>query len=248
MESPFTAIPHYFYYIYNVGSGTLIDINTSNDEVVGNSSNQSESQQWQLQILSNGYYHITNRATGQALNDPTAGQPTATTEIGSHLNLAISDSSDLRQQWQLVAQGSGRYNLNNAYSSHTVNLSGGSRNTGTPLLSYTNDSRNGSSNNRMWRIEYADSLVINPTGLDEAPSDTYGIDYALAYDPVSGRLHFGADDISLLTFNVQVYDQTGRCLITFRASEGTYISQLPRGIYVIAWTVEGKRRSVKLQR
>ena len=186
---------------------------------------------------------ITNRATGFALNDPTAGEPTATTLTGTQLNTVRADSLDLRQQWDIVRQEQGRYNLINRFSEHAANLSGGNTADGTPILSYTSDERNSTSNNRLWVIEEAPDQGGNVIeGLNEMA------DYALAYDPQSGRLHFGADNLSAFNFPVRVYDQSGRLVANFRAKEGTSLINLPRGLYIVSWYAQGRQKSVKLVR
>ncbi|MBR5432137.1 MAG: RICIN domain-containing protein, partial [Bacteroidales bacterium] len=240
----FDAKKDVYYTISNIGSGTFVDVNLGTETVCANSYNEeSESQQWLITPLKNGYMFITNRATGYALNDPTEGEPTATTLTGTQLNTVPADSLDERQQWDIVSQEQGRYNLVNRFSEHAANLSGGGTDDGTAILSYTSDERNSSSNNRLWFIEEARNQSGNIIeGLEE---DT---DYALAYDSQSGRLHFGADNLEAFTFPVRIYDQSGRLVTTFQASHGTSLSQLPRGLYIITWNAQGRQKSVKLVR
>ncbi len=247
-EEPQPKIPDFetdtlkYYAIGNVGSGTTFDVDMGTDVVCANSyDEQSETQQWRIFPLSNGYMHLTNRATGLALNDPTEGTPTATTLTGTQLNVVVSDSLDERQQWDLVSQGSGRFNLINRFSQHGANLSAGSSANGTRIISYTSDDRNASSKNRMWTIT---PVADVPDGIEE----TEQVDYALAYDPTSHRLHFGSDDMEKMNFAVRLYDQTGRLLRTFRASDGCSLQGLPRGLYIVSWNINGKVRSVKFKR
>ena len=247
-EEPQPKIPDFetdtlkYYAIGNVGSGTTFDVDMGTDVVCANSyDEQSETQQWRIFPLSNGYMHLTNRATGLALNDPTEGTPTATTLTGTQLNVVVSDSLDERQQWDLVSQGSGRFNLINRFSQHGANLSAGSSANGTRIISYTSDDRNASSKNRMWTIT---PVADVPDGIEE----TEQVDYALAYDPTAHRLHFGSDDMENMNFAVRLYDQTGRLLRTFRASDGCSLQGLPRGLYIVSWNINGKVRSVKFKR
>lgn len=247
-EEPQPKIPDFetdtlkYYAIGNVGSGTTFDVDMGTDVVCANSyDEQSETQQWRIFPLSNGYMHLTNRATGLALNDPTEGTPTATTLTGTQLNVVVSDSLDERQQWDLVSQGSGRFNLINRFSQHGANLSAGSSANGTRIISYTSDDRNASSKNRMWTIT---PVADVPDGIEE----TEQVDYALAYDPTTHRLHFGSDDMEKMNFAVRLYDQTGRLLRTFRASDGCSLQGLPRGLYIVSWNINGKVRSVKFKR
>lgn len=240
----FDAKKNVCYTISNSGSGTFVDVNLETEAVCANSlDEESKSQQWFITPLKNGYMFITNRATGYALNDPTEGEPTATTLTGTQLNTVPADSLDLRQQWDVVKQEQGRYNLVNRFSEHAANLSGGGTENGTAVLSYTSDERNSTSNNRLWVIEEARDQNGNVIeGLDEM------VDYALAYDPQSGRIHFGADNLSAFNFPVRVYDQLGRLVVTFQASEGASLSHLPRGLYIVSWYAQKRQKSVKLVR
>ncbi len=241
----FNADTQMYYAIMNVGSGTVIDLNSSNDEVCANRSNTSgESQQWRIWPLANGYMFIENHMTGRALCDPTEGNPTATTLVGTHLATAESDSTDIRQQWDLVSQGNDRFNLINRFSEHGANLSGGNSADGTPILSYTSDDRNATSNNRLWRIE----AVAEVTDAIESMEASEEFDYALAYDPSGDRLHLGCDDRSRLTFTVRLYDQGGRLIRTFLAAEGCSLSGLNRSMYIVSWQVDGRRHSVKFMK
>ena len=240
----FLADPAYYYAISNAGSGTFVDVDGGSDALICNARDEdAESQQWQIYPLSGGYLYVINRATGYALCDPTEGNPTATTLTGTQLTTTASpDSTDVRQQWDFVAQSEGRFNLVNRFSQHAANLSGGNSDDGTPILSYTSDNRNASSNNRLWRIEVVGTVP------DDTTNDVDGldVDYALAFNPLSARLHFGADDLSALAFDVRVYDSNGRMLRRFRASEGTSLAGLPRGLYLVTWMSQGRQRTVKL--
>ncbi len=244
----FPADSMLYYAISNAGSGTFIDVRAEDDAIVCNARDEeSLSQQWRIYTLANGFLYVVNRATGYALNDPTEGNPTATTLTGSQLSTAPGDSLDVRQQWDFVAQSDDRFNLVSRFSQHAANLNGGSRADGTSVLSYTSDERNSVSNNRMWRIDAVGNVEVEPDPqLDGIALPDF--DYALAYDPVSQRLHFGADDLSALSFTVQVYDSHGRLLRTFRASDGTSLANLPRSLYLVTWTLDGRRRTVKLMK
>lgn len=237
---------NYFYRLANVRSSTVLDVDAATDLVCGNPVNgASQSQQWHFLPLSSGWLFVTNRMTGLALHDPSDRGATANTLIGKQLTVEQADSTDTRQQWQVVPQDDGCFNLINRASQHCVNLSGGSAAAATPVLSYTSDERNATSLNRLWLITLADSVSVED-GLHEVPG-ALEQDYALAYDTHSGRLHFGAPDLAALTFSVRVFNARGQAVRTFRASEGTETSNLPRGLYIVTWEVDGRRRSVKLR-
>ena len=244
----FPADPDFYYAISNAGTGAFVDVSVSTDKVICNKRQEdAESQQWQIIPLSNGYMYIVNRANGYALYDPTEGEPTATTLTGAQLQVAPGDSLDIRQQWDLVAQAGNTYNLLNRFSQHGANLSGGNSADGTSVLSYTSDSRNAESNNRKWRFEVVGE-VEEPDAIEDIENAGQPVDYALAYDPQSGRLHFGCDNLEDLRFMVMVYDNGGRRVRTFRASDGTNLAGLPRGLYMITWSVDGRQRTVKLMK
>ena len=246
------------YVISNLGTGTVVDFDAASNAVCGNAPvEDSESQQWLIRPLSGGYMHITNRMTGLALNDPTEGEPTASTEVGWQLNVAAPDSLDTRQQWDIVSQLNGRWNLVNRFSQHAANLSGGNSADGTGIISYTSDGRNSSSNNRLWTIEAVDWIADGIRSIDNGPwavgDSQFSIfnfqsDYALAYDAAGGRLHFGAERRSDLAFAVRVYDRSGRQVRTFRASDECDVSALPRGLYVVSWRVRGRQHSAKFMK
>ncbi len=230
-----------YYSISNAGTGTCFDLN-ANENICGNHyDEESESQQWRIFPLANGYLFIVNRMTGKALNDPTEGEPTATTLTGTQLNTAKADSTDWRQQWDLVKQGDSHYNFVNHFSQHAANLSGGNSADGTSILSYTSDGRDATSKNRLWTIEgvdeYPDAIIDTPQTADT--------DYALAYNPTDDLLHFGAEDRSALTFTVRLYDAAGRLVRNFRAQEECSLRGLPQGLYTVSWTVRRRQRSVK---
>ena len=230
-----------YYVISNLGTSTVFDVNTETDAVVCNAPGEEvESQQWRIFPLANGYLYVVNRATGLALNDPTEGKPTAETLVGTQLNTVQGDSLNVRQQWDFVAQADNHFNLISRFSEHAANLRNGSASDGTEVLSYTSNDRNATSKNRLWNITAVG--IVDPDAINTIEGD---IDYALAYDPGSGRLHFGADDISALRFTVRLYDSSGRLQRTFRACDGTTVTGLPHGLYIVTWELNGRRRTVK---
>ena len=239
-EPDFKADHQSYYAIVNAKTGTCFDVQMQTGEICAWERNaDSDTQQWYIQNLSNGYLFITNRATGQALADPTADGSTATTMTGSTLCLAEADSTDYHQQWDFVRQDNDLYNLISRWSQHAANLNGGNSANGTPILSYTSDERNASSTNRLWRIVKAGD--VPDTAIDKLQGD-----YALAYDPVLQRLHFGADSPESLTFKVVVYNSSGRHIGVFPASDDFSLLPYPAGLYIISWSSGQRQHSVKL--
>ena len=120
-----------------------------------------------------------------------------------------------------------------------ANLSGGNADDGTRIISYTSYNRNATSMNRLWLIEKVASVT---DGIDATVTQ----DYALAYDPLSHHLHFGADDLSTLSFTVSIYSRQGHLVDTFRAADGYNMDHLPQGLYIVTWKHDGRHHSVKL--
>lgn len=206
------------------------------------------SEQWEILPVDEHYFMLINRFNQLALNDPTEGTATATTNTGARLNVEEPDEENPRQHWYFTPQGTaGYYNLTNRYTDHTANLSGGSSSNGTSIISYTTDDRNTSSTNRLWYI-IADEEIIEPyvNGIDDMSIEPE--EYALAYDPQTQTLHFGSATPDQLTFMVNVYSLSGMKVAQFRADERCSISHLPSATYVISWTVGGKTRSAKVKK
>ena len=234
-----------YYVISNLGAETVFDVNAETNTVVCNARNEAaESQQWRIYPLSNGYLYVVNRVTGLALNDPTEGESTPETNVGAQLNITQGDSLSVHQQWDFVAQADNHFNLISRFSQHAANLRNGNASDGTEVLSFTSDSRNATSPNRLWNITAVGTVEPDPDAIDKLN----GVDYALAYDPNSGYLHFGTDNISALKFTVRLYDSSGRLQRTFRACDGTTLADLPRGLYIVTWELNGRRRTVKFNR
>ena len=240
--SDFQADGKSYYAIVNNGSGTCFDVDMQTDEVCGWTPDKSrESQQWIIKTLSNGYLFIVNRATGKALADPSPVGATAQTETGGTLYTATPDSADTRQLWDFVLQADGVYNIVSRWSEHAANLSQGSSNDGTPVLSYNSDERNSVSSNRLWSVMKTGDVI-------DTEVNTLTQDYALAYDPYSGLLHFGADNPQDLTFTVRIYNQAGRQIAAFKACDGFNLLSYPTGLYIISWKYGDRQQSVKLMK
>lgn len=237
-------VPEDFYYhLVNANSKKAMEAAAAG--IVQNTNDAGkEAQDWIVKRVGESYQLI-SRSTNQALNDPTAGSVGPTTNVGTQLNLAEPDAQNKRQLWNIVPQGTaGYYNLENVYSQHLANLQGGSSNNNTPILSYTSDSRNGQSLNRLW------FLVAN----GPLPTDIVGItpiepeEYALAYNPETQMLHFGAEEPDKLAFSVRVFTASGQLVGTFQASQHFSMADQRPGFYIVAWTVSGKTRSVKFRK
>jgi hypothetical protein len=234
----------FFYHIVN--AKTMKSIDVSGSSVMQNATdNNRASEDWYMRDIGDGKFLILNRSNNLALNDPTPGSATATTNVGTQLNVVEANEEDTRQQWQFLPQGTaGYYNLLNVYTQHIANLSGGSSDNGTSILSYTNDSRNGESLNRLWYIVDNGGLPDELTGIEAAVPD----EYALAYNPVFQILHFGSSQPESLTFTVHVVALNGMPVGSFVANEQFSMADQPSGIYIVSWKVNGKTRSVKFRK
>lgn len=242
---PEPFVPESCYYRI-LGSGPKIPIGLSGTAVVQLTPYTADASRfWEMQALPDGRFLILNAATSLALTDPTQGATTPTTNVGTPLAVAAPDGGDPRQQWEIVPQGrEGRFNLLNVATQHIANLSGGSYAEGTPLLSYTNDSRNATSSNRLFLLEPDRD---RPLSVDALPSGETA-DYALAYDPFTRELHFAADDAAALGFTARVFDLSGRPLGSFRSDGRFSMASAPAGVYVVVWQLRGRTHSVKFSR
>lgn len=235
-----------YYRIVNVNTRKDMEMTSDGKVQQAPASNSRESSQWQITKNDDDSYSIVNRSTGLALNDPTQGTVGPTTNVGTQLNGATPEDGEPSQQWDLLPQGTdGYYNLLNLHTSHIANLQGGSANDGTPILSYTNDDRNATSNNRLWLIVSTGIPVPEaPTSIATPEPDGY----ALAFNNVTHELHFGTDDRSALTFTARLYAADGRAVGSFRADERFSVASLPAGVYIVSWNVGGKQRSAKFSK
>ncbi len=240
----FDADPTTAYTIANAGTATVLAIDAATDLVEARRADAgSHTQQWTVEQADGGYYIIINRATGYALADPTEGEATATTNVGSRLTTAVADRGDKRQHWNLVPQGNERWNLVSRHTRHAANLSGGSAADGTAVLSYTSDSRDATSANRLWHIEPArDGQGNSVVGLDGRDAD-----YILTYDPATARLHFRAATAADVPFAAHVVDSSGRLCITFQAADGASLARLPHGLYIVTWHDARGQHSAKVR-
>ena len=262
---------NYYYRIKNVSTSKAIDVvggvaEDGRNVCTWTNNTERTSQQWRI-VPVDDYFMILSREGNVALNDPTEdpadGKTTATTNTGTQLNVASTNVEDDRQLWTLTPQGNdGRYNLTNKYTQHTANLSGGGSADGTSVLSYTTDDRNASSTNRLWYIIADEEIVDNgddnvdddgdgdeddeDNGVPNAIASVEPAEYALGYNPQTKLLHFGSETPELLTFTAKIYSSSGYFIRSFVASESCSLADVPHGVYIIMWNVDGKTRSAKV--
>ena len=255
---------NFYYHIISAKSNNALDILDNNDTpyseynlphqgaliVSWNENEERLSQNWKITPVGE-YFFITNQLLDLALNDPTPGNPTATTEVGTQLNIAEPDSTDFRQLWIITPQGTqGYYNLTNAFTQHTANLSGGGNANGTGILSYTTDSRNASSVNRLWYIKKTDIELPEPpepSGIF-AVNATVDSEYALVYNYDLKELRFAGENPDELNFTAYIYTADGNRIASFNAAKPYSIEALPSAVYVVSWMVNGRIKSAKVAR
>ena len=241
--TPPFAPANYYYHLQSARTNKAIDIDGTNVCQYSNLQDR-KTQDWYIRKVGD-YYQLINRSNNLALNDPTVGECTPTTNVGTQLNVVTPDENSESQLWDLVPQGTeGFYNLLNVHTMHIANLSGGSSNDYTRIQSYNNDERNGESLNRLWYIIPNGPLPEEITGVRDIEPD----EYVLAYDPMTQELHFASETPDLLQrFNAQVYAANGQKVGSFRADQRFSMSSQPRGIYIVKWQCGGRSRSVKFQ-
>ena len=239
---PFTPA-NYYYHIQNVKTAKAIDISETSVCQYSNLQDR-ESQDWYIRPVGE-HFQLINRSNNLALNDPTIGECTPTTNIETQLDVTTPDENSDSQLWDIIPQGTeGWYNLLNVHTQHIANLRAGSSNDYTPILSYTNDERNGESQNRLWYIIPNGPLPDEITGVRDIEPD----EYALAYDPMQQVLHFGSETPERLTFTVSVHAANGVLIGQFKANEEFNMTNQPSGIYIVSWRCGNKTRSVKFKK
>ncbi|MDE6491321.1 MAG: CotH kinase family protein, partial [Muribaculaceae bacterium] len=94
----FVPDPHYYYTFSNRSNGLYADV--SNGSVVVNSRDAlASSQQWALDIVSDGWFRIVNRNNGMAITD-VAQQGLTGYQGGAQLAMRNIDNADESQQWK----------------------------------------------------------------------------------------------------------------------------------------------------
>ena len=239
---PFTPA-NYYYHIQNVKTAKAIDISETSVCQYSNLQDR-ESQDWYIRPVGE-HFQLINRSNNLALNDPTIGECTPTTNIETQLDVTTPDENSDSQLWDIIPQGTeGWYNLLNVHTQHIANLRAGSSNDYTPILSYTNDERNGESQNRLWYIIPNGPLPEDITGVRDIEPD----EYALAYDPMQQVLHFGSETPERLNFTVSIHTANGVLIGQFKANEEFNMTNQPSGIYIVSWRCGNKTRSVKFKK
>ena len=171
----------------------------------------------------------------------------------SPLDLDVEEVNELMDLGSRIKADPVKYShfwLTNAFTQHTANLSGGGSANGTEILSYTTDSRNASSVNRLWYINKTEIELPKPP----EPSGIFAVnaivesDYALVYNSDLQELRFAGENPGELKFTAYIYTTDGKRIASFNAAHPYSIASLPSAVYVISWMVNGKVKSAKVAR
>ena len=177
---PFEINEDYYYRIYNKGTNKVLDLqddgNGNYNVVMFSPVSGRASQLWIVEPFEDGFRFI-NSETGYAFNDPDSKK-------GNTLTVVPVDETDYRQKWYVVTVNKNyNYNVINAHTDFAINNSGGFGSDGNPVISYTNDDKNSTSNNRQWSI-VPEELI--PDYIDEEVKAALNATIAEAEDFISG--------------------------------------------------------------
>ena len=230
------------YYIYNVGSVNAVDFLDDGSNLVcswESDASRKASQQWRIEPVTGDYYRIVSPDSKLAITDVAEeGSPYV---AGSQLQLTETDDNDDRQLWKFVPT-SGNYCIENKQTLLAWNNSQGLTTNGNPIISWTNDSENSSNASQQWYLVEGDELPD-----EDAIALLEGdIDYRITYNPsteeVLIRLPFDAKNRRGV---IRLLDLQGRHINTGTIDKPLSMAGLPKGIYLLNWTVQGHSRSLK---
>ena len=168
-----------YYRIVNANSGgRVIDVETQNPSegrglILMTKQPSNVSQHWMIKRVGD-YYMFLSRLGGWAINDPTEGSVTPTTNLNARMNIVVADETKDSQLWQFVPQANGYGNLINVHTQHTLNVSNGTDADGTQLISWKSepDGGNKTSKNRQWKIEAVEEGDVSGGGGEQQPTDS----------------------------------------------------------------------------
>ena len=225
----------YYYYIYNVGVSHPIDICDGSDNIGtwNRLDDRAMTQQWELRPATADYYRIVARESNLAITD-IADNSSGQYATGSQLRLMPTDHHDNRQLWRFVKAGD-YWAIENKATLLAWNNSHGDNTDGNPVISWTNNADNATKTTRQWYVEQADENISSV--IASQWSDTP--DYRILLDPNTGqlRIQMTDDNEAATVTSISLHDLSGR-----RVSD-----QLPHGIYILRWTINGHTYSRKIR-
>lgn len=165
-----------YYRIVNANSGgRVVDVETQNPSegrglILMTKQPSNVSQHWIMKRVGQ-YYMFLSRLGEWAINDPTQGATTPTTNLATQMNIVVADSTSQSQLWEFVPQSGSYGNLINVATQHTLNVNDGKDADGTKLISWKSepDGGNKTSKNRQWMIEPVEDNIGD---VDDTPTDS----------------------------------------------------------------------------
>ena len=235
----------YYYHIYNKGNSMAVDVTGEDNTKVciwTESEDRKETQQWYLKYIEKGYYQILSRGSNLAITDM-ASENDGIYYRGSNLVLQEIEKSNDRQLWHPVMVDDKYMYFENKETELAWNNAGGSRNNGNGIISWTNDEDNANKVTRLWTIEQADERLVQ--GIANTTND---LEYRITYNPETQEIHIciPAGTTEIPNSKISVYDLNGKQMLeegNIRESIDT--SNLPRGVYLLRWTIGKRTRSIK---
>ena len=249
--SAFTPDTTYYYRLVTRGNASYVMDVLGQDSVEGaqvclfENLPAHDTQKWEIKQVGKKFMFI-NAVSGLALSDYNKSEP-----YSYSLVLYEPNEQDTRQLWEMDAVGKeGFYNIYNASTGRVIDIRHGTYKNETEIISYTPSSRDSLASNRLW-LPDKDELINPKEAIVPTDSTSTGIlanhtlNYSLRYAPSAKTLRFIANDRAQLNFDVHIYSTQGRRVKTFHAAEECSIAELPRGIYIVNWSVDGTGHSAK---
>ena len=231
------------YYIYNVGSNNPVDFLDDGSNLVCGwefDVSRKATQQWRIEPITGDYYRIVSPDSRFAITDM-AIEKNGSYLTGTQLQVTEIDTDNDRQLWRFVPT-SGNFCIENKQTMLAWNNSHGLASNGNPILSWTNNADNASKTTRQWYIAEADELPDeDPIAMLESE-----VDYRITYNPASEEVLIRIPtDAKNREGVIRLYDMQGRHINTGTIEQPISMAGMPRGIYMLRWTVQGHSRSLK---
>ena len=242
-NNPLGLDPLHTYYIYNVGSNnTTCFLDDGSNLVCGweYDDNRKATQQWRIEPVTGDYYRLVSPDSRFAITDMAEGSD-GSYATGSQLQVTEIDGNNDRQLWRFVPTAD-NFCIENKQTMLAWNNSHGSTNNGNPIISWTNNSDNASKPTRQWYIAEGDWLPDDdPLALLESEVD-YRITYNQTAEEVLIRIPTDAKNREGV---IHLYDLQGRHINTGTIDKPISMAGMPKGVYLLKWTVQGHSRSLK---
>lgn len=241
-NNPLEIDPSRAYYIYNVGANMPVDFLPDGSNRVCAwefDERRYASQQWQIVPVTGDYYRIVSPDSKLAITEmATEYNGVYTKEM--QLELKTIDENDDRQLWKFVSTA-GNYCIENKQSNLAWNNSGGFVANGNSIITWTNDANNAVKPTRQWYIVEGDT--VDGIAMSEADADA---DYRITYNPEAESVQIRIpSDATNRQGEIRLYDIQGKELGVGSTEQPISMTGMPKGIYLLRWTVQGHSRSLK---